>query len=60
MDEPILRGFIYQHNHNDWSLWVAELSDEDRDTIEAILSKYRTEGCSARGDIYTSISDIIG
>lgn len=60
MDKPILRGFIYQHDHNDWSLWVAELSDEDRDMIEAILSKYRTEGCSARGDIYTSIVDIIG
>lgn len=60
MDEPILRGFIYQHDHNDWSLWVAELSDEDRETIEAILNKYKTEGCSARGDIYTSISDIIG
>ena len=48
---PNFVGFIFEHNIDDLSLWLINLSEEDRQAIEEILMKYVTDGFSIRGDI---------
>lgn len=43
-------GIIYEHGDDDYGLWEGfNLSEEDTNAIQQILSKYDTEGCSVRG-----------
>lgn len=45
-----IHGIIFEHGDDDYGLWEGfNLSKEDADTIQQILSKYDTEGCSVRG-----------
>lgn len=45
-----IAGIIYKHGENDYDLWEGfVLSEEDENAIQAILSKYETEGGSVRG-----------
>lgn len=46
-----LIGFIFEHGEDDKSIYIVELSEEDRNTIETILLKYETKGFSVRGGI---------
>lgn len=52
-EENELCGFVYKHGKDDLSAWSVDLSKEDRETIEKILAKYDTEGCSVR-NVYDS------
>lgn len=48
--ESKIHGIIYEHGEDDYGLWEGfNLSKEDADTIQQILSKYDTDGCSVRG-----------
>ena len=50
MEKIRISGIIFEHGKNDCELWNNfVLSDEDENTIQNILSKYSTEGCSVRG-----------
>ena len=49
-DNVRIAGIIFEHGKDDFGLWEGfVLSEEDENTIQAILSKYDTEGCSVRG-----------
>ena len=51
-----LVGFIFEHKVDDSSLWLVDLCEEDRQTIEEIVMRYDTSGVSVRGGItYESI-----
>lgn len=52
-----LIGFVFQHGHDDYSIWTVTLSDEDMREVLAILEKYEARGCSVRGDGTLAIND---
>ena len=54
----ILCGFVYKHGKDDLSAWSVDLSKEDRETIEKILAKYETEGCSTRNVYDSKFSEV--
>lgn len=54
-------GIMFEHGADDFSLWEGfNLTKEDSDAIQTILSKYETEGYSVRGtktDVAKEIAD---
>lgn len=53
-----LVGFIHQYGENDFSIWGVQLSAEDEEAIEAILDKYRANGCSVREDSKLTLEEV--
>ena len=50
MNDTRISGIIFEHGKDDFGLWEGfVLSEEDKNTIQNILSKYDTEGYSIRG-----------
>ena len=50
LKEEKIYGIIYEHGDDAYGLWEGfNLSEEDSNAIQQILSKYDTEGCSVRG-----------
>ena len=47
-EAPYLCGFVWKHGDKDLSAWQVQLSRKDEETIENILAKYDTCGCSLR------------
>lgn len=58
MDNKLV-GFIFEHEDDDYSLVSIELSENDRNTIETILSNYTNSGCSVRGDSGLQLKEIV-
>jgi len=55
-----ISGIIFQHGTDDFGLWEGfMLSEEDENTIQTILSKYETEGCSVRGTRKEIADDLV-
>lgn len=58
-----ISGIIFQHGTDDFSLWEGfNLTKEDSDAIQTILSKYETEGYSVRGtktDVAKEIAEFV-
>lgn len=57
MNNVKLVGFIHRYGANDFSIWNVQLSDEDKESIEAILAKYETEGFSVRGSLQVKLEE---
>ena len=57
--EPVLCGFVWCHGEKDFSLFEVNLSEEDRNAIEKILSKYECDGSSVRNAWDETISDMM-
>lgn len=57
MSNVKLVGFIHRYGANDFSIWNVQLSDEDKESIEAILAKYETEGFSVRGNLQVKLEE---
>lgn len=59
-EKIMICGIMMQYgNGNDFSFWNGfSLSDEDNETIQKILMKYDTEGCSVRGTWEGVVEDI--
>lgn len=57
-DTAKLCGFVLCHGFKDFSVWEFDISAKDRMAIEAILSKYETEGTSVRNCYDSQFSDL--
>ena len=57
MNNVKLVGFIHRYGANDFSIWNVQLSDEDKESIEAILAKYETEGFSVLGNLQVKLEE---
>ena len=57
-DRISLIGFVYEHDDEDWSLWLTDsISEEDQNAIMAILDKYYGEGSSIR-NVYDDLINL--
>ena len=56
--DPVLCGFVWCHGNKDFEAFEVNLKKQDRDTIEAILSKYDTSGTSVRNVWDSKFSDV--
>ena len=45
-----ISGIVFEHGDNDYGYWEGfHLTEDEENTIQEILSKHDTEGCSIRG-----------
>lgn len=59
MDETKIYGIIFSHSAGDYGLWDGiRLSEQDENAIQAILSKYDTQGVSVRGTMDEIIKEM--
>ena len=50
--------FVYEHDDEDWSLWLTDsISEEDQNAIMKILDKYYGEGSSVR-NVYDDLINL--
>ena len=57
-DRINLVGFVYEHDDEDWSLWLTDsISEEDQNAIMKILDKYYGEGSSVR-NVYDDLINL--
>lgn len=59
MDEIRISGVIFSHGGGTYGLWNGiRLSEQDENAIQAILSKYDTQGVSVRGTMDEIIKEM--
>jgi len=56
--DPVLCGFVWCHGNKDFSAYEVNISKEDREAIEAILSKYQDDSTSERNCWDSKFSDV--
>lgn len=57
-DEAVLCGFVWCHGKEDFSAWEVEITKQDQESIEKILSKYAIKGTSERNCYNSRFSDV--
>lgn len=58
--EPKIVGIMFEHSDKTVSYWDGfSLTDDDQETIGAVLSKYNTEGYSVRGTLNDVLNEFI-
>lgn len=58
---PKIKGIVFKHNKNDYSIWMPDLSKaEEKKILQALVAAYGNNGTSIRGakeDILRIISE---
>lgn len=58
---PKIKGILFKHNKNDYSIWMPDLAkNEEKKILQALVAAYGNNGTSVRGtkeDILRIISE---
>lgn len=58
---PKIKGILFKHNKNDYSIWMPDFSQsEEKKILQALVATYGNNGTSIRGtkeDILQAISE---
>lgn len=58
---PKIKGIIFQHDDNDYSVWMPDISKKENEKfLKTLLAVFWDNGCSARGtkkDIIDAIQE---
>ena len=58
---PKIKGIIFQHDDNDYSVWMTDISKKENEKfLKTLLAVFEDNGCSVRGtkkDIIDAIQE---
>lgn len=55
-----IAGVVFEHGNNDFGYWDGfNLTEEEENIVQEILSRHDTEGCSVRGSKKEILEDLL-